>query len=183
MCSAYRSVLSPCKFPGKRSSSHPSITSAPRRRGRSRRSELCKRNAQFQKTISPPKKNVGVLISSYKMCPPQSGVVCPPHPALSPFITLHLSPSIGCYVRLLRPCVPSICRMDCCVRLLLPHLLSFHLFPGLWPGLLGRSLLPAQVFTSASVACLCICFLCLLRCRFRLFGVVSYSYSRRTRAR
>ena len=118
----------------------------------------------------------------YSVCPPQSGVVCPPPPALSPFISLHLPPSNNCCVRLLRPCFPS-CPFVClpawvavsafsglvslhflsCVsqhRLLCPPpasspFISFHLFHSLWPGLLGRSLLlPAHVFTSVSVACL-----------------------------
>ena len=68
------------------------------------------------------------------MCPPQSGEVCPPPPALSRFISLRLPPSNDCRVRLLRPCLapfPFICLpASIAVSALFP-VTSFYLSPSI----------------------------------------------------
>ena len=61
----------------------------------------------------------------------QHRLLCPPPPALSPFTSFHLSPSIGCCVRLLQPCLvslPFICLPASVAVSASSGLVSFHVF-------------------------------------------------------
>ena len=86
--------------------------------------------------------------------------LCPPPPAFSPFISFHLSPSIGRCVRLLRPCLlsfPFICLPASVAVSASSGLVSFHFLSFVCqhrllclPPFISLRCLPATVAVSAS---------------------------------